>query len=108
MWSGIRKKEKPQLSYHMNHVMLYCMARSESGRIVLEIDPARKDELYTALTADGLTLKEWFLRQTADYLQNRSQPSLFGSSLLAERWDEYRAKPARKQMEYRPPTRNKR
>ncbi len=61
------------------------MVRGESGRIVLEINPSQKDELYSALTRDGLTLKEWFLRQTAQYLRSRSQGSLFsGSSVLEE------------------------
>jgi len=39
------------------------MARGESGRIVLEIDPAEKQELNDALTRDGMTLKDWFLRR---------------------------------------------
>lgn len=58
------------------------MARGESGRIVLEVDPSEKDELYSALKQEGLTLKDWFLRQASQYLRDRNQPTLFGT--LAE------------------------
>jgi len=44
------------------------MARGNSGRIVLEIDPKTKNALYGAVTADGLTLKSWFLRNVDSYL----------------------------------------
>ncbi len=44
------------------------MARGNSGRIVLEIDPRTKDALYGAVTAEGLTLKSWFLRHVDSYL----------------------------------------
>jgi len=69
------------------------MARGESGRIVLEIDPLEKDELYTALMKDGLTLKHWFLRQASQYLQDRAQPSLFGTPALAEEAGKYAVRP---------------
>ena len=35
---------------------------------MLEIDPSEKRELYDALTRDGMTLKDWFLRNATDYL----------------------------------------
>jgi hypothetical protein len=60
------------------------MARGESGRIVLEIDPSQKDNLYTALTKDGMTLKDWFLRQASQYLSDRAQMSLFDTRAIAE------------------------
>lgn len=47
-----------------------------SGRLVIEIDPELKDELYTALNKEGLNLKQWFLLNTEQYLSNRSQMSL--------------------------------
>jgi len=53
------------------------MARGKSGRIVLEIDPEEKQDLYEALEQDGLTLKHWFLGQARDYLQHRNQTELF-------------------------------
>lgn len=36
------------------------MARGESGRIVLQVDPDLKGELYVELARRGLTLKAWF------------------------------------------------
>ncbi len=52
------------------------MAKGKSGRLVIEIDPELKDELYTALNKEGLNLKQWFLLNTKRYLSNRSQMSL--------------------------------
>ena len=52
------------------------MAKGMSGRLVIEIDPELKDELYTALNKEGLNLKQWFLLNTEQYLSNRSQMSL--------------------------------
>jgi hypothetical protein len=66
------------------------MARGKSGRIVLEIVPTEKDALYSALTRDGMTLKDWFLRQATDYLRNREQGQLFGPDALAESHAPYR------------------
>jgi hypothetical protein len=64
--------------------MLHHMARGESGRIVLEIDPSEKEELYNAVTKDGLTLKDWFLRKATEYLRERNQTQLFAPHTLAE------------------------
>jgi hypothetical protein len=66
------------------------MARGESGRIVLEIDPSEKEELYNALTKDGMTLKDWFLRRAGEYLRERGQGQLFGADALAEEKAPYR------------------
>jgi len=71
------------------------MARGESGRIVLEIDPTQKDELYSAVTKEGMTLKDWFLQQAANYLNNHSQLTFFRPSVVAEDSPTYRAKPKR-------------
>ncbi len=68
------------------------MARGKSGRIVLEIDPSHKDDLYSALTRDGLTLKDWFLRQAAQYLRNRDQMRLFSESVVSEEPTPYKVK----------------
>ena len=48
------------------------MARGPSGRLVIEMDPLVKRELHSKLAADGLTLKDWFLRKADDYLGQRS------------------------------------
>jgi hypothetical protein len=70
--------------------MLYYMARGESGRIVLEIDPSEKEELYNAVTKDGMTLKDWFLRKATEYLRERNQSQLFVPQVLAEEPVTYR------------------
>ena len=54
-----------------------CMARGESGRIVIEIEPETKKRLYSALALSGSTLKDWFLKNAADYCEDSGQPSLF-------------------------------
>jgi hypothetical protein len=63
------------------------MARGSSGRIVLEINPSKKGELYDALTKDGKTLKDWFLGQAEHYLNERKQPSFF--SIIGEPKEPY-------------------
>jgi hypothetical protein len=52
------------------------MPVGRSGRIVIEMDPGLKHELYVALAADGWSLKEWFLARVDDYLKDRFQLSL--------------------------------
>ena len=52
------------------------MAKGSSGRLVIEIDPDLKKELYQALGDEGLNLKQWFLGNVADYLDSRVQPEL--------------------------------
>ena len=47
--------------------------RGQSGRIVIEIDPERKQAIYEALSREGLTLKDWFLGQADNFLKNRHQ-----------------------------------
>ena len=52
------------------------MSIGNSGRIVIEVEPELKRELYAYLTRDGLTLKEWFLQEARTYLATNSQLSL--------------------------------
>lgn len=47
-----------------------------SGRIVIEIDPALKQELYATLEKEGSHLKHWFLKNVEDYLREKSQFTL--------------------------------
>ena len=49
------------------------MSVGQSGRIVIEIDPEFKRELYDALGNEGLSLKQWFVEKAEVYLKNRSQ-----------------------------------
>jgi len=68
------------------------MVRGESGRIVLEIDPSQKESLYLALKKNGLTLKEWFLQQTDNYLQNNNQIFKNGIPIVSEALTHYKSK----------------
>jgi hypothetical protein len=56
------------------------MARGESGRIVIEIEPEIKRRLYSALALDGSTLKDWFVRTAVRFCDEAAQPSLFNSA----------------------------
>lgn len=49
----------------------------KSGRLVVDIDPALKLALHAALGADGMSLKDWFVREAREYVSSQSQPSLF-------------------------------
>ena len=48
----------------------------DSGRVVIEVDPSIKRQLYSALAADGSTLKAWFIGNITTYLSEREQPRL--------------------------------
>ena len=52
------------------------MAKGDSGRVVIEVDPALKRELYAILERDGSTLKEWFVKRANNYVANSIQPGL--------------------------------
>ena len=52
------------------------MARGDSGRLVLEIDPDFKREFYAALALEGLTAKDWFLGKAKDFVESIQQPWL--------------------------------
>ena len=52
------------------------MAKGDSGRIVIEIEPSLKRQLYSALAAEGSTLKDWFIINATTYLRDREQPRL--------------------------------
>ena len=64
----------------MSVVQVLCyirhMARGQSGRVVLEIDPMLKRRLHARLASDGLTLKDWFLERVDRYLHQPTQESL--------------------------------
>lgn len=64
------------------------MARGKSGRIVIEIDPKLKKELYLALERKGLTLKDWFVNQAETYIKNQDQRPIFWLNGEGENYDE--------------------
>jgi len=52
------------------------MPVSDSGRVLVEIDPSLKRELYSALEREGLTLKEWFTCRVNQYVADSIQLNL--------------------------------
>jgi hypothetical protein len=68
------------------------MSRGRSGRIVLEIDPQVKDDLYIALAKEKLTVKDWFLNQSMAYIRDSQQPFLIAEESSAEQHKGKRAK----------------
>ncbi len=52
------------------------MARGVSGRIVIEINPETKKELYEQLIMNDISLKSWFLENVESFLKGRRQLSL--------------------------------
>jgi hypothetical protein len=54
------------------------MAQGPSGRIVIEVDTALKRDLHSALAAEGLSLKDWFINQAQNYIAERGQLRLPG------------------------------
>lgn len=52
------------------------MAKGISGRIVIEVDPGLKEQLYSALDKEGLNLKQWFLLNANQFLKDKIQLSL--------------------------------
>jgi hypothetical protein len=49
------------------------MAKGQSGRIVIEVSPSLKRELYSALALEDQTLKDWFI-DAADKFLKRKNP----------------------------------
>lgn len=52
------------------------MSIGNSGRIVIEVDPELKQQLYEALGKEQMTLKSWFLDNAEEFLATRSQMRL--------------------------------
>ena len=52
------------------------MSIGSSGRIVIEVEPEVKRHLYSVLARDGMTLKDWFLREAQAYLVSANKLEL--------------------------------
>jgi hypothetical protein len=64
------------------------MSIGSSGRIVIEVEPESKRQLYAALARDGLTLKDWFLKNAELYLTESGQlPLSFSKGSSAAKTD---------------------
>ncbi len=62
------------------------MPKGSSGRIVIDVDPEFKTEIYDALAAQNCTMKEWFLAKAKRLCEDHHQPTL---SLVAEPQSSY-------------------
>lgn len=56
------------------------MAIGRSGRIVVEIDPEVKKKIYSILTLESLTLKDWFLIKVREKIEENKDESYLGNS----------------------------
>lgn len=52
------------------------MSIGKSGRVVIEIDPRLKKELYAVLRRNDLNLKDWFVKSAESYITNNIQDTL--------------------------------
>ena len=64
------------MSHNMMHIRSISMPVGSSGRIVIEISPELKQELYEQLNKENLNLKQWFLRNVDLFLSNKNQLDL--------------------------------
>lgn len=62
------------------------MPKGPSGRIVVDVDPEFKRELYTALASRGSTLKDWFIRNGQELCDESRQPILLRVAETAPRY----------------------
>lgn len=63
------------------------MARGNSGRIVLEVDPEIKKNLYIVLAKNQTTLKDWFLSTANIYIEENINSFVKEHSMVAESID---------------------
>lgn len=52
------------------------MSIGDSGRVVIEVETALKHGLHKVLKEDGLSMKEWFIRNAEAYLAMKGQLTL--------------------------------
>jgi len=63
--------------HYICYITLVIMARGDSGRIVIEIDPKFKKDLYLSLAQRDLTMKDWFMKQAEEFIENGGQLNFF-------------------------------
>jgi hypothetical protein len=47
------------------------MAKGESGRIVIEVEPQLKKALYAILAMEQQTLKDWFVNKAQKHIKEK-------------------------------------
>ncbi len=63
------------------------MSVGKSGRIVIEIEPELKQELYEALSKESKSLKSWFLGNVETFLEGRGQLVMSFGEISTKRGD---------------------
>lgn len=51
------------------------MSIGTSGRVVVEIEPLLKRQLYASLLSQGLSLKEWFVINADHFIKKNKETS---------------------------------
>ena len=51
------------------------MSKGNSGRIVIEVEPALKRQLYSTLAMESSTLKDWFIQCAESYVKGEAVES---------------------------------
>jgi len=54
----------------------------KSGRLVINVEPELKRDLYSTLSLSETTLKEWFTSAASTFISETKQPSMFQPKLL--------------------------
>lgn len=67
-----------------NGCEIYNMSKGDSGRIVIEIEPTLKRQLYSALAMDGSTLKDWFIQCAERHVKDKADQTSNKMQLRAE------------------------
>jgi hypothetical protein len=70
------------------------MARGKSGRVVLEIDPELKRQLYATLENKQQTMKDWFIKEAESLITGAKQATLF---TVSEKTTSYKHKTEEKE-----------
>ncbi len=52
------------------------MSIGSSGRIVIEVEPVLKRQLYASLLSQGMSLKEWFVINADQFVKNNGNSSV--------------------------------
>ena len=57
------------------------MSIGSSGRVVIEVDPDMKRQLYETLAKSQITMKEWFTNNAQRFIEDQTQMALdFGNN----------------------------
>ncbi|QGA58495.1 MULTISPECIES: hypothetical protein [unclassified Brucella] len=61
------------------------MSKGDSGRIVIEVEPMLKRQLYSTLAMESSTLKDWFIQCAENYVRNKASSTSKENNQNSER-----------------------